>query len=567
MLFWVLVLAVYTFFVIQENRRKESDLNAWAYLTLGTVFLFFLAVTAFLENPLKTLPFTPPDGRGLNPLLQTPSMLLHPVTLYLGYVGFAIPFAYGMAALMTGNLTSEWVRRIRLWVMIPWIFLTAGIVLGGRWAYVELGWGGYWAWDPVENASFIPWLTATAFLHSIIVQERRDLLRTWNLFLVFLTFALTLYGTYITRSGAISSVHAFAQSELGPYFAGFMGAWTVLFLALLFVRRKKLRGGGNRIESLLSREGLFLLNNFLFIALAAVVWGGTTFPMISQIVAGKEITLGPPFFNHVTVPLFLILILLMGIAQAAGWKRTTAAMFRRRFLVPTLVSLVAMAVLFALGVRRPYPLLGYTFAVFAIVMTFYEVWKVAEGTAKREGISVFRAIPRVLSYDKRRYGGYIVHVGVALIAIGIVGSSAFKLERSFSLSPGETVEFYGYQIRFQQLQPGSNPHMRWTRGILTVHKGEKHIGTLTPEVRFYRNWPDPTLEMDLIPTIQGDLYAVLNSWRQDGSADFVLYFNPLVGFIWWGALIMVLGALYAISPSRRARPRARRGKERAEVKA
>jgi len=555
------VLSLYILALLWETRRERHDpLHSWAYASLALALSFFVFIAAVFSNPFQPAEMLVTEGRGMNPLLMNVWMHTHPVALYLGYTGLAIPFSYALAALLAERVDNTWVRFIRKWTLIPWVFLTIGIILGGRWAYLELGWGGYWAWDPVENASFMPWLTATAFLHSIIVQEKRGMLKIWNINLAVITFLFALIGTYITRSGALTSVHAFAESELGPWFAGAIWSIAVVSAGLLWMKRDRIQSE-HRLETLFSREGFFLINNWVFLALALTVAWGTLFPIVSEAFTGIKVTVGQPFFNSVTPPLFLLLIFLMTVAPVISWRRASTRALVRSLAWPTLLALVTGGAL-GLWMHAPLvPLLGYTLAFWTVYTTLYEILRVGRARARRKGIPAFRGILELLQTDHRRYGGYIVHLGVALIAIGIVGSSAFRerLEKEYPV--GATFTFAGFQVAFQDIQQGMEPDYRYSRATLEVTDPRGKVRILHPEYRFYFKWNMSTAEVELWPHWTGDFYVVLNGYDEDQQMGlFVLFWNPLVGFLWVGGLLVVFGGFYALWPSRR-RKRIRREQE------
>ncbi len=552
MLFWSWVLSLYILALLWETRQERHDpLHSWAYASLALSLSFFVFIAAVFSNPFKPAEMLVSEGRGMNPLLMNVWMHTHPVALYLGYTGLAIPFSYAMAALLAERVDNTWVRFIRKWTLIPWVFLTIGIILGGRWAYLELGWGGYWAWDPVENASFMPWLTATAFLHSIIVQEKRGMLKIWNINLAVITFLFALIGTYITRSGALTSVHAFAESELGPWFAGAIWSIAVVAAGLLYMKRHRIQSE-HRLETLFSREGFFLINNWVFLALALTVAWGTLFPIVSEAFTGIKVTVGQPFFNSVTPPLFLLLIFLMTVAPIISWRRASSRALVRSLAWPTVLALLTGGAL-GIGMRAPLiPLLGYTLASWTVYTTLYEVFRVGRARARRKGIPLFRGVVELLRTDHRRYGGYIVHVGVALIAIGIVGSSAFRQRLEKEYPVGSTFSFEGFQIAFKDIQQGIEPDYRYSRATLEVTDPLGKSRLLYPEYRFYFKWNMNTAEVALWPHWSGDFYAVLNGYDEDQRMGlFVLFWNPLVGFLWVGGLLVVFGGFYALLPSHR----------------
>ncbi|MFQ5886103.1 MAG: heme lyase CcmF/NrfE family subunit, partial [Anaerolineae bacterium] len=408
LLLWGWLLSVFAVVVLLQNRDgRNRELLPYISMVLMIAELFFLILMTFTSDPFHRLPFLPADGQGLNPLLQNPGMVFHPPTLYLGYVGFTVPFAFAIAALITGRLGYAWIRSTRRWVLFSWRFLGIGNLLGAQWAYVELGWGGYWAWDPVENAGLMPWLMGTAYLHSVMIQERRGMLKVWNLILIIVTFLLCIFGTFITRSGIISSVHAFGVSKLGPYFLGFMGVTLIAALWLLFERLGELRGE-NELDSLISRESSFLLNNLILVGATFAIFWGTIFPMISEAVTGNKITVAAPFFNQINGPVFLVLILLIGICPLIGWRRASPENLARNLLWPLTAALVFAAILLFLGVRQSYALLSFSVCGFVAATIFLEFFRGVRARHRMRGENPLRALISLVGKNKRRYGGYIV---------------------------------------------------------------------------------------------------------------------------------------------------------------
>ena len=438
LLFWCLLLSGYSAIVAVSNRNRQQVMMPYVNAVLLTTSLFFLTLLVFAANPFERVGFVPPDGQGLNPLLQNYWMVIHPVMLYLGYVGMAVPFAFAVGALMSKRLDNEWVRTVRRWTLIPWMFLSAGIIMGSQWAYMELGWGGYWAWDPVENASFLPWLTGTAFLHSIIIQEQRGILKVWNVVLIWVTYFLVILGTFFTRSGVLESVHSFARSDVGPYFLGFLIIVLFGFLWLLFDRLPLLRSE-QQIDSYTSREAAFLANNWIFAGIAFATLWGTFFPMFSEILTGDRISVAAPFFNKVNGPLFLVLLLLMGVGPLLGWRHTSVAAFRKQFTWP----LVAAAVVAVLGVRRRTQRLSdYRPRHLRLCggddRAGVRARRQCRG-AGRTATMYLLAMGHLWSRNGRRYGGYIVHLGIVLIGVAVIGNEFYQQTTNVTLAPGETV--------------------------------------------------------------------------------------------------------------------------------
>jgi len=393
------------------------------------------------------LDFTPIEGNGLNPLLQNPYMAIHPVMLYLGYVGFVIPFAFAIGAMATRHMGTDWIRAIRRSTMTAWLFLTIGNILGMKWAYLELGWGGYWAWDPVENAAILPWFTGTAFLHSVMIQEKKGMLKIWNMVLVILTFLLTIFGTFLTRSGILSSVHSFTESPIGPMFFTFLALMTVASFGLLFARLDSLKSE-SQLESLVSRESTFLFNNLLLVGAAFAVFWGTIFPLVSEFVKGVQVTVSAPFFNQINVPIGLALILLTGLCTMISWRKMTLSKFRAAFLYPATFSGVLVIVQIAVGLRDFYTIMGFTFLFFTVYTLFLEFWNGTAARMRMTGEKTLKALNELVGKNKRRYGGYIVHFGMVSIFFGFVGSGSFQFEKQFYLQEGESTTLKHYELKF-----------------------------------------------------------------------------------------------------------------------
>ena len=449
LLLWLWMLSAYGAAAILSHRRSMRDLMPWVAAVLLGNAAFFLVLLNFVTNPFERL--SPDqvlsDGAGLNPLLQHPVMMIHPLMLYTGLTGFVVPFAFGFAALVTGQLGTAWLRTTRRWTLFAWFFLAVGIMLGGRWAYEVLGWGGYWAWDPVENASFMPWLAATAYLHSVMIQEKRDMLKIWNLALVGLTYVLCLFGTMLTRSGLVQSVHAFAQTEIfGQLFLGYVSASALLFFGALWVRRHDLRST-QRLESALSREAGFLFNNWVFMVLLGIVFWGTLFPKISEWVTGREVLLGPAFFNGLALLPALFLLFLTGVGPLIAWRRATPGSLRRQFLLPASSGLVACVVLLVAfrGEITAFPLATWSLSAFVIGTITQEYVRAIRARTRGGKENVLQALGTLLRKNQRRYGGYVVHLGVVFVLIGIAGA-AFNEERLENLAPGDAVELNGYRL-------------------------------------------------------------------------------------------------------------------------
>ncbi len=550
LLFWLLILTSMSAVVHLQNRDKNRELMPYVTAVLMLVALFFLSMLLFVTPPFQRLAFTPAEGRDLNPLLQNYWMTIHPPSLYMGFVGCAIPFAFAMAALVTGKLDDVWIRTTRRWTLLAWFFLSLGNLFGAEWAYLVLGWGGYWAWDPVENAAFMPWLTCTAFLHSVMIQEKKNMLKVWNMVLVILTFALTIFGTFLTRSGVISSVHSFTQSGLGPFFMGFLGVILVSSVGLLIWRLPLLKSE-NELDSMLSREATFLVNNLLFVGIAFAVFWGTVFPVISEAVRGIKITVGPPFFNKVNAPLGLAMVFLMGVGPVIAWRRASARNLQKSFLVPTLLGFVGGLVLFGAGMRHYYALVSFSVCIFVVATIVMEFVRGVRARQAMIGEGVSTALLHLVGKNRRRYGGYIIHVGIVMMILAITGTSAFKEEKQITVKQGDTFPMGRYTLRYDGVKEHDTPHIAYLTADLAVLQDGRQIDTLHPEKRFYKKPEQPTTEVAIRSTVGADLYVVLGSY--DGASQMATiqaYINPLVGFLWWGGVVLGIGTVVTIWPAR-----------------
>ncbi len=557
LLFWALILASFSAITLWTNRSRNRELMPYVSGTLAVILAFFLATICLGSNPYERLDWIPPDGRGLNPQLQNPGMAIHPPNLYFGYISTSIPFAFAIAALLTRRLDAEWLAAVRRWALFSWFFLTVGITLGMWWAYVELGWGGYWAWDPVENASLLPWLVNTAFLHSIMVQEKRGMLRKWNVTLVSAAFLLSIFGTFITRSGVISSVHSFAQSPVGWWFAAFLVLSIALTAYLVTTRLNDLKAQAE-LESMLSREAAFLYNNLVLIGIAFSVLWGTIFPILSEAVRGEKITVGPPFFNTVNVPLGLLLLLLTGIGPLIAWRRASVANLRRQFTAPVAAAVVIGIALFTVGVRNVPALLSYTFGALVLTTIIQEFSKGVGARHRMYGESRVVALPRLVARNRRRYGGYIVHVGVVVIFAAFAGM-AFKREYDLTLKAGEAktvTDPWGRSWTFvsQGISRYNVLNREVTAIALDLSRDGERQGVMTSEKRQHvdsRGAPtfEPSTEVGIKGSFQQDVYVVLAGVRNTDDAEVRVSFNPLVRWVWMGGALMALGGLVVMWPA------------------
>jgi len=563
LLLWNWLLSCYCVIAVWMNRRKLVNLQAYVIASLMVVQLFFLALNLFIARPFDLLAiktaagpasFVPPDGNGMNPLLQYRMMPIHPPMLYLGFVGFAVPFAFAMAALITRAPGEAWIRVTRRWTMVAWLFLTAGVVLGARWAYAVLGWGGYWGWDPVENASLMPWFAGTAFLHSVMMQEKKGMMKVWNMVLVFATFLLCIFGTFLTRSGIVSSVHTFALSPIGPYFATFLAA-AVVFSAWMILNRLDYLKSDTQLESVVSRESSFLFNNLILLAACFAVLWGTVFPLITEAIRGVKITVGPPFFNKVNVPIGLFLLFLTGVGPLIAWRRSSVKSLEKS-LFPSAVAGVAFGALtFALGARGFYPLVSFMLCGFVGATVISEFYRGARAIQRKTAVMLPVAAAQLTMRNTRRYGGYIIHLGVVFLFVGFTGT-AFNVEQQEVLAVGESLQARSFKLTLEKIENGDNANYSLQRAYVSVEKDGRPIATLLPEKRLYKTSQQPTSEVAIRSRMTEDLYAVLGAVNPDGRAVIQVFVNPLVNWIWLGGLIMVLGTLIALLPNRVPAPAA-----------
>lgn len=559
-LLWAWLQSLFSTLVVARFGDRHPAVLPYVQAVLQGISAFFLVVMTFAVNPFAPLFPVPPDGRGLNPLLEVTDMLIHPLLLYLGFVGFSVPFAFAMAALITGRLSGEWLKQTRLWTVVAWLFLTGGIFYGGWWSYRTLGWGGYWAWDPVENASFMPWLTGTAFIHSVMIQERKRMLKVWNLLLITLTFALVIFGTFLTRSGILGSVHAFADGPVGALFLGFLALVLLFSLGLIAYRADRLKGHGE-LDSIVSRESAFLLNNVVLIGICFTVFLGTIFPLLTEAVRGTKISVGTPYFNRVSVPLGMALLLLMGIGPLIAWGRASLNNLRRNFLKPAAAAAVGTALALALGIRQGQVLLAFFCSFFVVATIVAEFVTATRTRAGATGEGFLQAFAALLLKSRRRYGGLIVHLGVVIAIVGIAVSSVYKVEREVTLKPNERLEIGPYAIQFNDLQAGEQPTHILVWANLTVYNGNVPLAALRPGQRFYPNQQTPFASVDARYHWKEDLYLILSAFERDGSsATIKAMINPMIAWIWIGGGVILLGVLVAVLPERRLAMLAARAK-------
>jgi len=549
LLLWGWLLAVLSVLLAIVQRKQFGTEPAAVMATLAVICGFFAALLLLAANPFRALDEVPADGHGLNPLLQDPGMIWHPPTLFVGYAGFAIPFAMLVGALIVGRRDQQWILATRRWLLVSWAFLTVGIILGAKWAYVELGWGGYWAWDPVENASLLPWLTATALLHSIMAQQHRGVLLRWNAALIVLSFLLCIFGTYITRSGVVQSVHSFGKSLVGSFFLAFLVAG-ILFSATLLLARRRLLHSGQAITSLLSREGAFMLTNVLLLIIMLITLLGTIFPLLSQIIMGRSVQVGPPFYNKVVVPMSLLLVGLMGVAPLLSYGKPEGKQLWRTALAPVLLAVVACAAALTWGIRSPWALLATAIVALGAASLVLDLLRTWAQRMRWAGENVLLALLRVLDGNHRRYGGQVVHVGMLLFMLGVAGSSIYHVKRDLKLHPGQSATVGAYNLTFTRLDEARAANYTAVQAPLKITDTRGQSLELVPQRRFYDKSEQSNSEVAIHSTWKEDLYIILAGWEAGGSATaFQVIISPLVGWLWIGGYAMVAGALLCLLPA------------------
>jgi len=569
LIFWSWLMSAFASAVSLRKWDRDREFLPWVIVVCGITLAFFLGLSIFLENPFVRIWQTPlgqqvvsmfqpagaslifpQDGRGLNPLLRHPGMIIHPPMLYLGFVSFVIPYAFAVAALVTGRTDDRWIRLTRRWTLVAWLFLSIGLLLGARWAYDVLGWGGYWGWDPVEIAAFMPWLTGTAFLHSVMIQEKRGLMKRWNMVLIILTYDLVIFGTFLTRSGVLSSVHAFAQSAIGPLFFGFIGLTFAASLGLLLYRWTELKAEG-QMYSMLSRESLFMFNNLLFIGILIECFWGVVYPLFSEIFTGQKVTFGPSWYERVTAPLFGGLLLLMCIAPLAAWRHSTTKTLGKAIWKPFLASLLVVIALLIGGMRAWGALIGFWLASLVAFVTLYEYARGTWARHRRSGENVPLALWRLAGRNRRRYGGYIIHLGVVLLAIGVLGIEIFQSQTQGTVPQGGQLALGDYTVTYKSLAVFDTPDGRnVARAEVLVNKNGKLLAELHPRRDYYYEAQQPMTIPGLRSTMEEDIYVLLVDWNPITAqgATFKIYRNPLVNWLWLGGLVFMLGTLIAAWP-------------------
>ena len=548
LLLWLWLLTIFSALIARREEGWSQELKPYALAVLALCQAFFALLLVFASNPFATSVVIPPEGFGMNPLLENFWMIIHPPVVFIGYAAYTVPFAFAIAALITGRLGREWIRGIRRWNLFAWLFLGLGIILGAWWAYLELGWGGYWGWDPVENASLIPWLVGTAFLHSATMQERRGIFKVWNIALAVMAFVLCIFATFVTRSGIIQSVHAFGQSVIGYYFLAFLVVVLAVSLGLTFYRRREL-SSERGMKALLSREAGFLLNNLLFVGLALAVFIGTVFPTVSEIVRGVQVALGASFFERVFTPLALPLVLLIGICPLLGWRQTSSGRLLRRLIYPGIMAVALAVALFVLGTTEPFALLSFTVCAFVASSILWEFLRGTRARHRATGEDYLLAFRRLIAKNRRRYGGYLVHLSIVVITVGVIGSSLYQTEYQVALAEGETVTVKGYTLKHEVLVVESTPGKHRFASLMSVYRADRKIATLMPEKNFHWNVEQWVTEVAIRTSLKEDLYVILADFAEDGSAAFQILINPLVVWLWIGGGLLLLGATVAIWPS------------------
>ena len=571
LLFWSFLLSAFASAVTLRKWDRDIEFLPWVIMVCSVTLMFFLGLVVFYENPftrfwlvagnvephmfqpaLATI-FTPQDGNGLNPLLRHPGMVIHPPMLYLGFVSYVIPYAFAMAALITGRTDDRWIRLTRRWSLWAWLFLSFGLVLGGRWAYDVLGWGGYWGWDPVEIAAFMPWLTGTAFLHSVMIQEKRGLLKHWNMILVILTYALVIFGTFLTRSGVLSSVHSFANSPIGPLFMAFVSITLVASIALVIYRWPNLRGE-TEMKSMLSREALFLLNNLLFMSVLVICFWGVIFPLVSELFTGQKVTVGPPFYERATAPIFAALMFLMGVAPLSAWGHSTVKTLGRAMWKSALIALVVTIILFFTYTKNYIALIGFFLIALVLFVTAQEFWRGARARQKTQGENFFTSLSRLMGRNRRRYGGYIIHISMMLMAIGILGIEIFQKETQGELAQGEELNIAEYTVQYRELASwdDAGKGVNFTRAVVDVYENGIYLGELSPRIDYYFDSQQNMTIPGNRSTFRDDLYILLVDWQPTTAmgATFKIFVNPLVNWLWIGSVLFLIGIIFAAWPDR-----------------
>ncbi len=564
LLFWVWVAATFSALVMfrkwgtgpkDAEGRTDRALLPYVIAISAITQIFFMILVVFVEQPFAKLDFVPPDGNGLNPLLRHPGMIIHPPMLYLGFVGFTVPYSFAMAALISGRLSDEWIRASRRWSLAAWLFLFLGLVLGGRWAYDVLGWGGYWAWDAVENAALMPWLLGTAYVHSVMIQQKRGMLRTWNMLLIIGTYLMVVWGTFLTRSGIISSVHSFARSAVGPLMFIFIVVMGLFSIIWLFIRMGALKPE-NQLKSILSRETAFLVNNLLFVTAFISVAYGTHYPMLSELLVGEKITLRVGWFNQVVGPQLAALVLLMGVCPLLSWRSASLRRVGRAAWLPLLLALLTVGLLLVLGHTNVGALIGYGISVWAGMTTLLEFWYAIRVRARSRQESYLAALKQIIVRNRRRYGGYLIHISIVLIVVGITGSFFYQQETQGTVNRGETITLGGFTILYKGLEERrESEELVISEATIEVYRDKELLTTLHPRRDFYPLTGQPITIPSVRSVVSEDFYVILVGWERVGQdqATFKVYLNPMINWIWAGSITLILGTLVAVWPGTKGR--------------
>ena len=543
LLLWVFILSAFSTVAVWLHWRTQPAIMPYLIGVECTVIMGFLLLILFLSSPFDRLIPPPPDGKDLNPLLQDPAMVMHPPMLYMGYVGFSIPFSFAMAALLSGRLGEEWIKVTQRWTVLAWLCLTTGILLGGYWAYYELGWGGYWGWDPVENASFMPWLVGTAFLHSVMVQEKRKMFQVWNLFLIIVTFSLSLIGTFLVRSGVLTSVHTFATDpERGVYILLFVAAIIGTAFGALLMRANTLKSQ-IEMDSMVSRESVFLFNNLFFLVAAATVFLGTLYPLMIETWKGAKVTVGPPYYNAVFMPVALGLLFLMGVGPYIPWRKASPASLKKSFQVPLLVGLASTLLLAAFGVRGVFALLGAFVVGFAGAAITIDVGKISRLYARRESVNPLKGFLSAFRANQRRYAGLVTHVGVLVLVVGIIASTVYQTEKVVSLRVGDEFILDAYRVKLERIHEVRGKNWTAQEGVFEVYEGDALLTKLRPQKRVYDASQTPTTESAIYAKNMGHIFLTMPDVSPEGVAVARGVINPLILWVWGGGGIMGLGVL------------------------
>jgi cytochrome c-type biogenesis protein CcmF len=550
LLLWLLVLTGYGVLAVWTNRRRARDLVIWVVPVIAAVATFFALLLVAVASPFDTSP-APADGAGLNPSLQNPYMVAHPPLLYLGYVGLTVPFAFAMGALLSGRTDERWIVATRRWTLVAWTALGIGQLLGAHWAYEEVGWGGYYAWDPVENAALMPWLAATAYLHSVMIQEKRGMLKVWNVVLVSLAFCLSVFGTFLTRSGVINSIHSFTQSSIGPWFLGFICASVAVSVGLILYRLPLLRAR-TRLESLVSREATFLYNNLLLVALCLTILWGVAWPILTEAVRGEARVIGRPYYDFFLRSFGLPLLLLMGIGPLIAWRRASLRSLAKTFAGPVLVTVAVGVTLLAFGAGSSTPgLIAYTFSAFVLATILLEFARGTQARHSLAGESWPAAFSSLIARNRRRYGGYVVHAAVILLAIGVAGSSAYQHVTDRTLAVGQSLDVGSYRLTYRERTERRRANVDEVRAVLDVRRGGDALGTISAGKNAYVSGPSTEVGIRTNYLTGEDLYVIAQNFGDDGTVQFRVFVKPLVNLIWFAGLVFLLGSVIALWPDAR----------------